>query len=63
MTASELRDLTREELESELTKLQREYFVCRMQRATEQLPQVHLIKQARRDIARVKTVLKEKANG
>ena len=63
MTASELRELTRGELDSELTRLQREYFICRLQRATEQLPQVHLLKQARRDIARVKTVMKEKASG
>ena len=63
MEASGLRDLSQEELETELKKLQREYFVYRMQRATEQLPQVHLLKQTKRDIARIKTVLREKDDG
>ena len=63
MTAAQLRELKQEELETELMRLRREYFVYRMQRATEQLPQVHLMQQAKRDIARVKTVMREKVNG
>ena len=39
----------------------REQFNLRMQKATGQLSQTHLLKQVRRDIARVKTVLNEKA--
>ena len=63
MNASELRDMTVEELKQELTRLNREQFNLRMQRGSEHLPQTHLLKAARRDVARVKTILREKANG
>ena len=55
----ELREKSAQELEEELIRLRREQFSLRMQRAGEQLPQTHLITQARRDIARVKTLLRE----
>ena len=55
--------MTVEELKQELTRLNREQFNLRMQRGSEHLPQTHLLKAARRDVARVKTILREKANG
>lgn len=63
MHASELREMTAQELTDELLRLRKEQFGLRMQRASEQLPQSHLLAETRRDIARVKTVLREKADG
>lgn len=63
MKAAELRDKTAGELSDELLRLRKEQFSLRMQRASEQLPQSHLLTETRRDIARVKTVLREKTNG
>ena len=61
MNATELREKSPEDLNAELLKLREGQFKLRMQKATGQLGQFHLLKQTRRDIARVKTVLKEKA--
>lgn len=61
MKASELRQKNVEELRQELYALLREQFNLRMQRATGQSNRNHLFKQVRRNIARVKTVLSEKA--
>ena len=61
MKASEIRQKTAEELQQELLELLREQFNLRMQRATGQLSKPHLVKRARRDVARVKTILNEKA--
>ena len=61
MKATELREKSVEELNKELIDLLKEQFNLRMQKATGQLSQTHLLKQVRRDIARVKTVLNEKA--
>lgn len=61
MKASELKAKSVEELNAELLGLLREQFNLRMQAATGQLAQTHLLKQVRRDIARVKTILTEKA--
>ena len=55
--------MTAQELTDELLRLRKEQFGLRMQRASEQLPQSHLLTETRRDIARVKTVLREKADG
>lgn len=63
MKAAELRDKTADELSDELLRLRKEQFSLRMQRASEQLPQSHLLTETRRDIARVKTVMREKTNG
>lgn len=63
MNASELRDKTAEELGEELLRLRKDQFGLRMQRASEQLAQTHLLTQARRDIARVKTLIREKTHG
>ena len=61
MKASELRDKSAEDLNKQLLTLREEQFKLRMQKATGQLGQTHLLKQAQRDIARVKTVLQQKA--
>ena len=61
MKAKELREKSVEELNTELLNLLREQFNLRMQDASGQLQQSHLLKQVRRDVARVKTLLNEKA--
>lgn len=61
MKATELREKSAEDLNAQLLSLLEDQFKLRMQKATGQLGQTHLLKQARRDIARVKTVLEEKA--
>jgi len=61
MKANELRDKSVEELNGELVSLLREQFNLRMQKGTGQLAKPHLISEVRRNIARVKTVLTEKA--
>jgi large subunit ribosomal protein L29 len=61
MKASELKDKSVEELNNELKGLFREQFNLRMQKGTGQLSQPHRVGQVRRDIARVKTILKQKA--
>jgi large subunit ribosomal protein L29 len=61
MKASELKEKSVEELKNELSVLLREQFNLRMQKGTGQLSQPHRVSQVRRDIARVKTILNEKA--
>lgn len=61
MKASEMRGKTAEELNKQLLSLCEEQFRLRMQKSTGQLGQTHLLRQNQRDIARVKTVLGEKA--
>lgn len=63
MKANELREKSAEELQQALLGLLKDQFNLRMQKATGQLAQTHLLGQVRRDIARVKTVLNEKAGG
>lgn len=60
MKASELRDKSVEELQSQLQDLYKDQFNHRMQKGTGQLGQVHLIGAVRRDISRVKTIITEK---
>jgi len=61
MKANELREKSVDELNKELLALAREKFNLRMQQGTGQLTQSHQMKAARRNIARVKTILNEKA--
>ena len=61
MKAQELREKTVEELQAELSSQLKEQFKLRMQKTTGQLNQTHLMKEVRRDIARIKTTLREKA--
>ncbi len=60
MKAIELKEKTAQELQDDLLRLRKEQFGLRMQKASGQLGQTHMIKEMRRDIARVKTVLKGK---
>ncbi|HBZ49593.1 MAG TPA: 50S ribosomal protein L29 [Halieaceae bacterium] len=60
MKASELRDKTAIELNETLLSLREEQFKLRMQKATGQLGQTHLLVSNQRAIARVKTLLTEK---
>lgn len=61
MKASELKSKSVAELQSQLEQLLGDQFKQRMQKATGQLNQTHLIRQNRRDVARVKTELASKA--
>lgn len=61
MNAKDLQDKTVEQLREELLEQVQNQFKLRMQAATGQLTQTHLLKQTRRDIARIKTVLNQKA--
>lgn len=61
MKANELREKSVEELNTELMSLLKEQFNLRMRKSTGQLSQGHLLRNVRRDIARVKTVLNQKA--
>ena len=62
MKAIELRAKSGDELQKELHDLLRAQFGLRMQLATQQLTNTSQIKKVRRDIARVRTMLKEKAS-
>jgi large subunit ribosomal protein L29 len=59
MKASELRDKSLDELKKELMEKLKEQFNLRMQNGTGQLARHHVIKEVRRDIARIKTVMNE----
>jgi large subunit ribosomal protein L29 len=61
MTASELRAKTGDELKKELEGLLKAQFGLRMQSATQQLSNTSQLGKVRRDIARVRTVMREKA--
>ena len=60
MKASELRAKSGDDLQKELNELLKAQFGLRMQQATQQLANTSQIKKMRRDIARVRTVMKEK---
>ena len=61
MKANELRAKSNDELSKELTDLLKAQFGLRMQLATQQLTNTSQMKKVRRDIARVRTMIKEKA--
>jgi large subunit ribosomal protein L29 len=61
MKAQDLREKSVDELGTELRDLLADQFKYRMQKATGQLGQSHLLKEVRRDIARVKTIINQKA--
>ena len=63
MKASEVRGWTTEELNSKLEELKKDLFFLRMQHATNQLDNPVKIAEVKRNIARVKTVLREKELG
>ena len=61
MKASEMREKNVDELNKELMALLEEQFKLRMQKGTGQLARPHQMKDVRRNIARVKTILNEKS--
>ena len=61
MKPSELRAKQPDELQKELEALLRAQFGLRMQVATQQLTNTSQLKKVRRDIARVRTIMREKA--
>lgn len=63
MKATELRNKSKDELMASLLELSREQFNLRMQKGTGQLVKSSQVKQVRRDIARINTVLTEMARG
>jgi len=60
MNASELREKSVDELKEELLEVKREQFNLRMQQATGQESKTHLLRAARRNVARIKTLIAEK---
>ena len=63
MKASELRDLTVEELQTKLTELKEELFNLRFQLAVNQLENTSRIGAVKKDIARVSTILRQRELG
>ena len=59
MKASELRSMTREELDHEVRELREEEFRLRLRRPTEELPNALRLRAIRHDIARIQTILRE----
>ncbi len=60
MKAAELRDMNESELFKKLTDLKKEIFNLRFQHGTKQLENTAVLSRVRKDIARVKTVAREK---
>jgi large subunit ribosomal protein L29 len=60
MKASKLHDMTNDELTEQLRDLKQELFNLRFQSATGQLGDVMVIMKTKKDIARVKTILRER---
>lgn len=60
MKATEIRDLSVEEIRDRITDAREELFRLRFRSATQQLENPSLIKSLRRDIARMRTVLRER---
>jgi large subunit ribosomal protein L29 len=61
MRAADLRDLTQEELEAKLKEVSEELFNLNFQHSRQQLDNTARLGQARRDLARIKTVLRGRA--
>ncbi len=59
MKASEIRDMTAQELETKLVDLKKELFALRFQHTVNQLENPSRLKAVKKDIARVKTILRE----
>jgi large subunit ribosomal protein L29 len=63
MKAADLRAKTADELKTDLVGLKKEQFNLRFQKASGQLENVARVRQVRRDIARIKTVLGQQVSG
>ena len=62
MKAKEIRNLSVEELTKKLEDLKKDLFMLRMQHATNQLDNPLQLATVKKDIARVKTIIREKTN-
>lgn len=60
MKATELRNKSNDELKQELLELLKAQFSLRMQKGTQQLSNTSQLDKVRRDIARVRTILRER---
>ena len=63
MKASEIRDMTLDQLDDQVVKLKKEQFNLRFQRASGQLENTARVRQVRRDIARIQTIARQKRAG
>jgi len=61
MKATDLKDKSVEELNVTLNELLQDQFKLRMDKATGQMTETHKVREVRRDIARVKTIINQKA--
>jgi large subunit ribosomal protein L29 len=60
MKAADIRDLTEEEIEVQIAQAREELFRLRFRSATQELENPALVKGLRRDIARMRTILRER---
>jgi large subunit ribosomal protein L29 len=63
MKAVEIREMRDDELRDKLDDIQKQLFALRGQAVTEKLEDSHAIRNVRRDIARIKTIMREKQLG
>lgn len=63
MKAAEIRNMTLDQLDDQLAKLKKEQFNLRFQAASGQLENTARVRQVRRDIARIKTIARQKQVG
>ena len=62
MKASEIRDMTAQELENKLVDLKKELFALRFQHTVNQLDNPARLKAVKKEIARMKTIIREQSN-
>ena len=60
MIPTEYKDASEEELQEKIGDLFKELFELRMQKSTGQLGQTHLVKQVKKNVARIKTLMAER---
>ena len=63
MKIDDIRGLTPDQLTEQLVNLKKEQFNLRFQKATGQIEKTHRVNEVRKDIARIKTIQTQKANG
>ena len=63
MKATEIRDMTKDDIAARIHELEEERFRLKFRSATEPLEEPLRLRSIRKDIARLKTVLREKTNG
>ena len=63
MKTADIRAMSTDQIDDEVLKLKKEQFNLRFQRATGQLENTSRVREVRRDIARLKTVAKNKRSG